>query len=229
MNARPAFYARTGSTGAELVTLLHLPYTIWHLAYVVVGAALAPDPDLVVVGGTVVAFFAGLGVGAHAFDELQDRPLATSLSERTLWLTGTAAMVVSAGVAVAGAFVISPWVLAWAVAGVVLACAYSLEWSELVRSDLGFALSWGAFPVLVGYWAQAETVSVAAVGAGAGAAVLAWIQRRLSRAAKDLRRRPHSRLTEAERDDLLAALEAPLRILSLAVPVAAALLWVSRM
>ena len=38
--SRPAFYARTGSPMADFVTLLHLPYTMWHLSYVAIGAAL---------------------------------------------------------------------------------------------------------------------------------------------------------------------------------------------
>src|SRR5205807_5019247 len=39
---RPAFYAlRRGRLG-DVVTLLHPPYTAWHLSYVALGAAAAP-------------------------------------------------------------------------------------------------------------------------------------------------------------------------------------------
>ncbi len=41
MNDRAAFYARTGSRRADFVSLLHLPYTVWHVSYVAIGAALA--------------------------------------------------------------------------------------------------------------------------------------------------------------------------------------------
>ena len=30
--AQPAFYARTGAPWGDLFTLLHLPYTPWHLS-----------------------------------------------------------------------------------------------------------------------------------------------------------------------------------------------------
>ncbi len=38
--ARPAFYALEPGGWRDYVTLLHLPYTAWHLAYVVVGGCL---------------------------------------------------------------------------------------------------------------------------------------------------------------------------------------------
>ncbi len=40
--ARPAFYALAPGGWRDYVTLLHPPYTAWHLSYVAIGAALAP-------------------------------------------------------------------------------------------------------------------------------------------------------------------------------------------
>ena len=40
---RPAFYALAQGGWRDYVTLLHLPYTLWHLSYVAIGAALAPE------------------------------------------------------------------------------------------------------------------------------------------------------------------------------------------
>lgn len=219
----PAFYARRGSATADVLTVLHVPYTIWHLSYVAIGAALSPTFDWWRLLGTVVAFTAGLGVGAHAFDELTGRPLATSLSRKALLLAGVGAMGVAALVAIVGAFVISPLVLAWAAVGILLACAYSLEWSSSIHSDLGFALAWGAFPVLVGYWAQAETLTAAGAGAAVAATLLSLVQRRLSKQATAIRRGP----TPSDADSAarrLSYLERPLRYLSAAMPLLAGLL-----
>src|SRR5262249_18952466 len=72
----PGFYAsRPDVVGHRRVlgdwwTILHPPYTAWHLSYVVLGAALAPVVDGGVLFATVVAFFAAVGVSAHALDEL---------------------------------------------------------------------------------------------------------------------------------------------------------------
>ena len=40
---RPAFYALRPGGWRDLITLLHPPYTAWHLSYVAFGAAAAPE------------------------------------------------------------------------------------------------------------------------------------------------------------------------------------------
>ena len=56
-HAAPAFYARRGSGLADWWTLLHPPYTLWHLSYVVLGAAIARTRDWAALGLSVLAFF----------------------------------------------------------------------------------------------------------------------------------------------------------------------------
>lgn len=224
---RPAFYATPGSTGRDLVALLHLPYTVWHLSYVAIGAGLAPRLDGARLAGTLLAFAAGLGVGAHALDELHNRPLQTGLSNRALLALGMGGLAAAAGVAVAGSIVISPWVLAWAAAGIALAAGYALEWPVGLHSMAGFAATWGAFPLLVGYWAQAETISAAAIAAAVAAAAIAVAQRRLSTPARFVRR--ETATARATFDDgavwdraaLLATWESALRALAWAMPALA--------
>ena len=228
--SQPAFYARTGSFLGDLVTLLHLPYTAWHLAYVAAGAALAPQLDWVVLAGTLLAFAFGLGVGAHALDELHDRPLSTSLTPTTLRALGWGGLAAGAAMAVAAAVVISPFALVLGAVGALLAAAYALEWSAAIHSSMGFALSWGAFPVLVGHWAQTESLSLAAILLAVAATCSALVQRRLSTPARQLRRmdstvdvRVGSERWSGER--LIATWEAPLGWLAVAhVLVALALL-----
>lgn len=221
-----AYYARSGSVGRDLLALLHPPYTLWHLSYVAIGAGLADEVDWRRLAGTLVAFFLGLGIAAHAFDEVHDRPLHTGLSDRALWILGVGGLVGAAGVAVLGTYEISPWVLAWAGVGILLAPGYALEWSRRLHSDIGFALAWGSFPVLVGYWAQTESISWAALSAAVAAAFLSLTQRRLSTPARFVRRRTDR--AEAlfddsrwDRDDLLRTWEGPMRALVWMVPLLA--------
>ena len=82
--SRPAFYALAPGGWRDYVTLLHLPYTAWHLSYVAIGAALAPDPAGGRLLAALAAFFLALGIGAHALDELNGRPLRTRISDRAL-------------------------------------------------------------------------------------------------------------------------------------------------
>ena len=53
---RPAFYALRAGGWRDYVTLLHPPYTAWHLSYVVVGGCLAAGVPWGRLGLTVLAF-----------------------------------------------------------------------------------------------------------------------------------------------------------------------------
>ncbi len=78
---RPAFYALAPGGWRDLITLLHPPYTAWHLSYVALGAAVAPTIHAGRLGAALAAFFLAVGIAAHALDELHGRPLQTRLSD----------------------------------------------------------------------------------------------------------------------------------------------------
>jgi len=216
---RPAFYAPTGSRRGDFVSLLHIPYTLWHLAYVAIGASLATELDWRILAGTLTAFGIGLGIGAHALDEVKSRPLRTGLSDRALWLLGLGAMAATVLIAAVGVAEVSPWVFAWAAAGVLLAVGYALEW-PVVHTDLGFAVAWGAFPVVVGYWAQARELSLPVVIVAVAAILLSLAQRALSTPARFVRRKTIGSIVSFDdhrtwqREQLLATWEKPLRLLT---------------
>src|ERR1019366_1552641 len=83
-SARPAYYAARPGGWRDWWTLLHPPYTAWHLAYVVIGACLAPRVSLSALVATLIAFFLAVGLAAHALDELNGRPLQTRISSPAL-------------------------------------------------------------------------------------------------------------------------------------------------
>jgi len=62
-DVRPAFYALAPGGWRDYVTLLHPPYTLWHLSYVAIGAALAPQWRPGVLALALLAFFLGMGIG----------------------------------------------------------------------------------------------------------------------------------------------------------------------
>jgi hypothetical protein len=187
---RPAFYALESGGWRDLVTLLHPPYTAWHLSYVVLGAAAAPTLHVGRLIATLGAFFLAVGVSAHALDELTGRPLGTMLRRRTLIGLAVVGLVGSVGIGVAGAIVVSP-LLAPAVAiGAVLVLGYNLELAGgRLHTDLWFAIAWGGFPAFIGYFAQTLTVDATGVLVAAGCCVLSAAQRRLSTPVRELRRR----------------------------------------
>ncbi len=234
---RPAFYAPTGSVWADLVAILHPPYTAWHLSYVVVGASVAPHLVWNRLAGTLLAFLLGTGVAAHALDELKGRPLGTSLGNgllRGLAAVGLGGALVVAGV---GTVVISPMVILWAAVGTTLAVGYALEWPGWLHTTTGFALAWGGFPVMVGYWAQTESLSVGAAVVAGAATLASAAQRTLSTPARHVRRRVdhaelHMQTAEAvevwEEGRLLATWERPLHLLAWAMVALAVGLLVAK-
>jgi hypothetical protein len=188
--ARPAFYALSPGSWRDYLTLLHPPYTAWHLSYVVIGACLAPHFYAGRTGAAVAAFFLGLGVGAHALDELRDRPLQTRIPDSILLALTTVALGGAVAIGIAGALSFNGWLLVFVAVGAFLVPAYNLElFGGAIHNAPGFALAWGAFPVLTGYFACAGTISWVALLAAAFAALTSYVQRVLSTPVRHLRRR----------------------------------------
>lgn len=186
---RPAFYALEGGGWRDYVTLLHLPYTAWHLAYVAIGAALAPELHADRLLAALAAFLLALGVGAHALDELQGRPLRTEIPAAVLWTLALASLAGAVAIGVVAALAWTPWLLVFVAAGAFLVFAYNLElFGGLFHTDLWFALAWGAFPLLTGYFVMAETVRLEAVLAASFAVATSLAQRVLSTQVRAVRR-----------------------------------------
>ncbi|HEY3969930.1 MAG TPA: hypothetical protein VGL79_00905 [Solirubrobacteraceae bacterium] len=187
---RPAFYALRPGSWRDLLTLLHPPYTAWHLSYVAIGAAVAPRLDGHRLLWTLLAFLLAVGVAAHALDELHGRPLQTSISDRTLIALTGISLTGAVAIGVVGALSISYWLLAFVVVGALLVLAYNLELlGGRMHSDLWFALAWGAFPAFTAFWVQAGEVRVDGALVAAACLMLSMAQRRLSTPVRELRRR----------------------------------------
>jgi hypothetical protein len=227
---RPAFYALPSGGWRDYWTLLHPPYTAWHLSYVVLGAAIAPVLNARFLIETLVAFFLALGVSAHALDELHGRPLQTRIPDRVLIALAVVGLAGAVALGVDGAIEVTPWIWVFIGAGGFLVVAYNLELlGGVFHTDLWFALAWGAFPALTAYVAQTGTVRVDVVVLAAACATISAAQRILSTPVRRLRREVaevRGELTlrdgAAEAIDagsLRAVPESALRWLSLAMPL----------
>lgn len=189
-SARPAFYALRPGGWRDYATLLHPPYTLWHLSYVAVGAALAPRMQWALLGWTVLAFALAMGVGAHALDELHGRPLGTRIPDALLVALATVSVAGACAIGIAVAAGRTWWLLAFVAAGAFVVVAYDLElFGGAVHGDLWFATAWGAFPVLTAYFASAQRLRGEALAAAAFAFATSWAQRRLSTQVRLVRRR----------------------------------------
>ncbi|MBV9607044.1 MAG: hypothetical protein JO027_18165 [Solirubrobacterales bacterium] len=237
---RPAFYALRSGGWRDLVTLLHPPYTAWHLSYVAIGAAAAPHIYAGRLLAALGAFFLAVGVSAHALDELNGRPLGTKLTRATLIGLAAAGLVGAVAIGVAGAIIVSPLIIPLVLAGAVLVPAYNLELAGgRLHNDTWFALAWGGFPAFTGYFVGALTIRPAGLLVAAACCLLSAAQRQLSTPVRRLRRETtevtgqqrlrDGTVIELTRASLSEPLEGALRTLWLALVVLAVALVAVRM
>jgi hypothetical protein len=233
--AKPSFYALAPGGWRDYVTLLHPPYTAWHLSYVVIGGCLAPAIAWGRLGAAVAAFALAVGIGAHALDELRGRPLRTAIPDSVL--LGLAAVSIGAACAIGlvGAVTFEAWIALLVPLGVFLVLAYNLELAGgRFHTDLWFGLAWGGFPVLCGYAAVSGDIGAVALVAALFGVLLSLAQRALSNHVRFVRRRVTAVQGELELADgrqqsldarsLIAAEERGLRLLAAATVVLAAAL-----
>lgn len=238
--ARPAFYALAPGGWRDYVTLLHPPYTAWHLSYVAIGAGLTSELALSRLLPTLAAFFLAVGIGAHSLDELNGRPLRTRIPSAVLAALAAISIAGAVAVGIAGAVLVEPWIGAFVAAGAFIVVAYNLEsFGGGFHGDVWFALAWGAFPLLTGFFAAAGSIDGAAVLGAAFAFALSLAQRRLSTRVRHVRRRVVRVTGVVERSDgsreeigadsLMRVEEAALRALTVATVALAAALVTMRL
>ena len=239
MKGERAWYARSGGKLQELYTIMHLPYTSMVLSYVLIGAALSPSfhPDRVI--STLLAYFLGLGLSAHALNELHARHWGETLAKRELEILCVVPLVAALLIGAYGmAFLYfssgglpAPLVLlAFIFLETFFLFAYNLDVSGgRFHTDASFAFSWAALPVIVSYYVNALTITVVALLVALAMAATAGIEINLSRWCKDFRRK--SQLTEMRFTDdirlnvstaeLIARPEKSLKLIVVAVDLVA--------
>jgi hypothetical protein len=236
----PAFYALRAGGWRDYITLLHPPYTLWHLSYVCIGWAASERVHTDRLIMLLAAFFLAVGIGAHALDELRGRPLKTRIP--TLVLVAAATLAIGGAVAI-GVYEAArtSWSVMWFVLiGGFIVVAYNLElFRGAFHSDVWFAVAWGAFPALTASWANTLTFSVPGVLVAGGCFAFSLAQRALSTRVRDLRRRVVSVQGTVEYTDgttrlidapyLRANPEAALKAMSVALPLLAVGLVVHRL
>ena len=238
---RPAFYALPGTKGwQDYLNLLHFPYTLWHLSYVVLGAVISPTVHLDRLLGTLLAFFLAVGIASHALDELHDRPLGTKIPRVVLISLTVVSLVGAVAWGVGVGILVTRWMFAFVAFGGFIVVFYNLGlWRNRFHTDLWFAFSWGAFPVLASYFVNASRLDVAVVLLAVGCFLLTLAQRTLSTPVRTIRRKAlsvegHIELANGERlildsQSIILVPERALALLGAAIVVLASGLLIFRL
>ena len=202
-----------------LMGLLFLPYTGMVLSFSVIGAMLAGFVYWDRVVATVIIYFLGLGIGAHALDAVGSKgtkPWGRVLSERGLWVAALSSIAAAYLIAIYYMIFFVP--LLWVVALLegFFVFAYNLEWfGGKFHKDLWFAFSWGFLPALAGYIMQTNEVTPGVLAIAVAMGFFSLVEIKASRPYKGLK--SHSdRLTDDEKL-LMLRYEAILKSISLGV------------
>jgi len=203
----------------RLMGLLFLPYTGMVLSFSVVGAMLADVVHWDRVVATIIIYFLGLGIGAHALDAVgskERKPWGRVFSERGLWVVALTSIAAAYGVAVYYMILFVPLLWIVAVLEGFFVFAYNLEWfGGKFHKDLWFAFSWGFLPVLTGYIMQTNEVSAAVLAIATAMGLFSLVEIKASRPYKGLKSRSGS-LSQDE-TALLERYETILKSISLGV------------
>jgi hypothetical protein len=178
---------------------MHLPYTSMVLSYVLIGAFISPTIHLYRVILTLVAYFLGLGLSAHALNELRASHWADALGKKELTVLFVVPLVGAVAIgfyamfdlyALSDSMVPSLALLGFIILETFFLFAYNTDaFGGIFHSDLAFAFSWAALPTLISYYANALTITIGAVLVALAMAATAGIEINLSRWCKDFRRR----------------------------------------
>jgi hypothetical protein len=194
-----AWYALGGNKVREFYTIMHLPYTSMVLSYTLVGAMLSPAIYFDRAILTVLAYFLGLGLSAHALNELHATHWAHALSESELTILFALPLVGAVSIGAYGIArlfavtrsILPPLIL---VTFILLEIFFLFGYNTgafggRFHGDASFAFSWAFLPTLVSYYVNALTITVAALFVALAMAATAGIEINLSRWCKEWRRR----------------------------------------
>ncbi|MFH0904258.1 MAG: hypothetical protein V1854_03610 [Methanobacteriota archaeon] len=183
---RQTWYAAEGSKLAEFWTILHLPYTAMSLSFLAVGFGIAGVQRWDVFALVMVAYFLGLGIAAHAFDQLpgQGSSYVKYLTPRELRSMGVAAVSAAVMIGVLLMVKLAAWHLLWIIplqTFFVVAYPYAKFAKGFFHNDIWFAVSFGYIPVMAGYYINTLTLNPEFVPWAAVAAIISMIEILLSR------------------------------------------------
>lgn len=158
------WYQLEGSKFKELWTILHIPYTFMALSFLAIGFSISKPVNYTVLVGVLIAYFMGLGISAHAFDQLpgMGSSYVNFLTEKELLSLGVVSLIISLGL---GTYFIINW-QAWHMVWLMplqgfFAVAYPVAklFKGFFHTDFWFAVGFGFMPVVIGYYANTLTLS----------------------------------------------------------------------
>ena len=182
---KKTWYQLDGSKKAELITILHIPYTLMNISFLIIGFGIAGINNWDVFAWTVLAYFLGL-TASHAFDQLPGMG-----SNYVKYLTPTDLMQIGVAAVSAAVMIGITWMvklgavhLLWIIplqTFFVVAYPYAKFTKGFFHNDVFFAFSFGFVPVMAGYYINTLTLNPEFIPWAVVAALISGIEITLSR------------------------------------------------
>lgn len=174
------------------VGILFLPYTGMCVSFAIIGSLLSHLIFWDRVAAIFIIYFLSVGVSAHAADNLgsrKTRPWGNYFTRSELIVMTISGISVAYLIGIY--YMIQSVPLLWpiAIAEGFFLVAYNFElFNGFFHNNKWFAISWGSLPLLAGYVIQTNSISELSVIAASIAYVVAYLEIRISRVYKELRR-----------------------------------------
>src|ERR671910_1044091 len=209
------------------IGMLFLPYTGMCVSFTIIGSMLSESIQWDRVLSIFVIYFLALGVSAHAADNLGSKkikPWGSFFTAFELKLMVIGGLFVSYVLGIYYIITFVPLLLIIAIIEGFFLFAYNFElFNGFFHNNFWFAISWGSLPLLAGFVIQTNSISILSLIASIIAFLVAYVEIRISRKYKELKRKPHDIV-----DCNTKKLERSLKILSLITISFAVLLTVCR-
>jgi len=183
------------------------------LSYIVIGACMVPEgPNWTLTTLALLAYFLGVGVAAHCFDEVKGHPLGTKINDKVLLAVGAISMALIGALTLAGFLWLEyGWVpeafswlplpespgrggiglLAFAAVESFFVFAYSLElFGGRFHNDFWFVFSWAFLPTLFGYYINALRIDLHAILLALAISMTAVVETRINHWVKRMSEDP---------------------------------------
>jgi hypothetical protein len=209
------------------IGMLFLPYTGMCISFAIIGSMLSESISWDRVISIFIIYFLALGVSAHAADNLGSKkikPWGNFFSTFELRLMVIGGLSVSYILGIYYIITFAPLLLIIAIIEGFFLFAYNFElFNGLFHNNFWFAVSWGGLPLLAGFVIQTNSISVLSLISSIMAFLVAYIEIRISRKYKELKRKPQD-VVDCNAENL----ERSLKVISLLTISFAVLLTVYR-
>ena len=161
-----------------------------NASYVVIGSVLAPSVHIDRMLGMAAVYLLAVGVSAHSLDALApNRPWGRFLTRAQLLALALAALAPACAIGIYYAVTDAPILVPLGAVELFFLLSYNLELSGgRFHTDFWFAVSWGFLPVLVGFAAQTNAITLTSLAAGLFGFYTALVEINASRPYKALKR-----------------------------------------